>query len=862
VEGRIILALAALVGLGSAAWGSEAQEFVLARNKAPLASIVTPKEVGSFLKSAVDDLAACLEKVSGARVPVVQEGSPVEGCAIHVGQTDLVKSAGLPLEGLSVDGYVIAPRQNSIFICGRTDDGTSNGIYGFLRDSVGVRWFMPGDLWEVVPKADPLVVKVTETRSEPDYSFRIWSGFAGDEGAKYAFRNRFDRHRRDIPLYGFGHNLKRIFPVSKYGKEHPEYYAEINGKRFVPESDEAERSQPCLTNPDVIRITVETARDFFANYPTATMFSLCANDNADFCTCPNCSKLDSPPVKCRHGWRTYSDSYFYYVEQVAKEVAKTNPDKKLGCYVYWTTLSVPRHIKRLPDNVVVCLCQDTSQHHDPKYREHDRNLYLAWAKVARYVARYDYYGLGWFSPRYFPHLAADDLKFCHENGAVGLYCELYPYWPITGPQIYLATQVLWDSHQDTDAVLDEYFTKLYENAAPTMKEFYSLLERVWLKERRGWWFQGLDSIGSEAIVFDADAMAKALNLLNKARDESSGTARERVEYTRSSFKFSYLIVTGFDAAISLSKLPLESRADVEHLAREMERMVSLVNLTERTFAGTLGRDPLHSHHYYSDNEQFRKKFDDWEDYVVGPAVSQLMRIQNWATRNMDSAEAQKFVEGIAGRLSKVEIRRSVNFIEKLTPALEIHRAPREIKVDGNLDDWSGASWTPIGDGAPAKISAEFAAAWDDANFYFACKVRDDVHLQKMSGVDIWKQDAVQIGFDTLCNGWESRWYQADDYEYGLALTESGPLAWGWQGVGGKARKVQVEISRSGNMTLYEAVIPWSALKPLRPSAGRIFAMSVLVDNDDGAGRTYIAWGGGLATRKDPRQFKLVRFLGE
>jgi hypothetical protein len=210
----------------------------------------------------------------------------------------------------------------------------------------------------------------------------------------------------------------------------------------------------------VIEIAARTANEFFDTHPRAPTFSLCINDSGVFCHCANCSALDSP-YRTAHWWPVCSDSYFHFVQKVAGKVAEKHPDKFLGCYAYWVVELPPRRIKRLPDNVVVALTQETSQHFDPKYKKADWDLWLRWSKTAKHLAKYDYYNLGWLTPRYFPTLAAEDIKWISEHGAIGMYCEAYPYWSNVAPQLYMATRLLWNPAEDEQATVNEFNDKLF-----------------------------------------------------------------------------------------------------------------------------------------------------------------------------------------------------------------------------------------------------------------------------------------------------------------------------------------------------------------------------------------------------------------
>src|SRR5260370_40710509 len=51
-----------------------------------------------------------------------------------------------------------------------------------------------------------------------------------------------------VQYYPFVHSFLQLIPPQKYFKDHPEYFSLIDGKR------REERSQLCLTNPDVLRL--------------------------------------------------------------------------------------------------------------------------------------------------------------------------------------------------------------------------------------------------------------------------------------------------------------------------------------------------------------------------------------------------------------------------------------------------------------------------------------------------------------------------------------------------------------------------------------------------------------------------------
>lgn len=104
--------------------------------------------------------------------------------------------------------------------------------------------------------------------------FRVWR-----------LRNRLGSFAR----IAHGHNLTNTVPPATYFDSHPEYYALVNGKR--------QTTQLCTSNPDVVRLSIEHINAYFDANPQATSYSLCPDDNKDFCECANCTALDTGAVE-------------------------------------------------------------------------------------------------------------------------------------------------------------------------------------------------------------------------------------------------------------------------------------------------------------------------------------------------------------------------------------------------------------------------------------------------------------------------------------------------------------------------------------------------------------------------------------
>ena len=574
------------------------KKITLAENGKAAAIIVVADGSDTIIDAAVQDMVRVIAKMSGAALPVVRDGDGGDaGTQVHIGPTRLVSESAIIPDGLPVNGCRLAsletPSGRALAIVGSTSLGTSHGVYTLLSDVLGVVWGMADSRFEEVPTRATIVVEPLDRTEVPTFGFRVWSGNHPD----YVRRNRVDNGSRMLPYYGHGHNLFSIVPPSKCA-DHPEYYALLPPRgedgpleRRVPEEDGHTHIQPCLSNPDVIRITIETVREYFDANPDVSTYSLCPNDSGDFCQCEGCLALDDGMPEYR-GRRMNSDSYFYYIEAVSRELMKSHPDRYVGVYAYWTTELPPRNIARLEPNVVVYLTQDTSQYFDEAYERRDHELLEAWSKVAHHLAIYCYYGLGWFPPRVYTDVAARTIPYLPTVSVKGFYCETYPYWPHIAPQLYLASRLLWDASLDAEEVLDGWFSAMFHEAADEMREYWRILERGWMNPREGKWFQGLDWLAEQLRQVPADARDAAWEQINRALGAAkSDLVRDRISYVLTGNKLAYLLSKSLEQAHAL---------DAKHpdLAERIDSVLARIEEAEHVYRTEIETDECYGAAYY------------------------------------------------------------------------------------------------------------------------------------------------------------------------------------------------------------------------------------------------------------------------
>ncbi|NLE60420.1 MAG: DUF4838 domain-containing protein [Planctomycetes bacterium] len=592
-----------IVSCGLAAPPSEqktAASVEIVRDGKAVAYVIVRPDAHAMEKEAANDLRWAVGEAT--RVKLEQHDSirpddtrtAIEIVSFAPDAVALAEVAGRP--DLPYDGAVVDVLNKKLVIRGQTPAGTANAVATILMDDIGVRMYYPHPLFTIVPKATG--IRIAGRVCRPSFAYRRWSGLIGPEAAAYVRRNRLSDGRVPVPQWGFGHNLSSIISVAQHGKDHPEYFPLRDGKRLIRGSNAGDTPQPCFTNPDVLRLSIEAAREFFDQNPKKDTFSLCVNDNPWYCECPDCSAMDAPYRDIPVG-RQYSESYFNYVSKVAEAVAQSHPGRHVGVYAYWNVEQPPRNRKTLPDNVIVALTQDILQHYDPAYRQKDRALLKSWGGYAKNLNTYVYYGLGWFTPRTSPRLAADDLRFGAANGVRAIYCEAYPFWAWSGPMHYVASRLQWDVNADVDRILDEFHRDCFGEVAAEMRTYHDTCEKYWTRARAGRWFEGLDNLAPEEAMADLGLLRAARRYLDAASAKAKEPeVRERIAWIKKGFDFSTAVARAFEA----KKAPSDAAG----------RLMSAAELVNAAHAQLLA-EPAYAHSYYKAGDRFNRKWQGWLD---------------------------------------------------------------------------------------------------------------------------------------------------------------------------------------------------------------------------------------------------------
>jgi hypothetical protein len=249
------------------------------------------------------------------------------------------------------------------------------------------------------------------------------------------------------------------------------------------------------------------------------------------------------------------------------------------------------------------------------------------------------------------------------------------------------------------------------------------------------------------------------------------------------------------------------------------------------------------------------------DWAAGPASGTTaagQQVAGTSTLIVDVPVASPATPTTWTATARVSSHGNLTATGALRAASDITTVPeRPIVVDGHLENLGGQ--TPIElSRATGGLDAKVWYTWDPDFLYVSAAVADPVQYQPWTGPDVWQGDSIQLTFAAGAPGEDTRTY----HEIGLSLTPAGPQMYQWlpSDKGGVlAGRVVVVRDAATSTTTYEAAIPWSSLGGWNPSDA-LFSSSIAINDNDGSGRSYVEWGGGIVESKDATRFRSLRLV--
>ncbi|MEQ8530277.1 MAG: DUF4838 domain-containing protein, partial [Imperialibacter sp.] len=379
---------------------------------------------------------------------------------IVLGQNERLGELGISvnLNGLGEDGFIIRTDSARLLITGGNEKGTLYGVYTFLENYLGCRMYSPKV--KVVPKQATIVLDKIDDEQVPVIGFRD-THYRVTWDAEYIDWHKLDHNAKGgRPDWGMWvHTFNELVPPDVYYDEHPEYFAMVNSKRLP--------TQLCLTNHDVLDITIQNLRRKIAENPDAKYWSVSQNDNRNFCTCDNCRAIDD-----REG--SPSGSIIQFVNQVADQF----PEKMISTLAYEYGRAAPKTL--IPrDNVNIMLCSIEAFRDKPIETDTTSADFVKdvedWGKIAKDIIVWDYVIQFNHLISPFPnlHTLQPNIQFFAKNGVNALFEQgnREVGGEFAALRAYLISKLMWNPDEDVDALMDDFLQGYYGAAGKPIQQY-------------------------------------------------------------------------------------------------------------------------------------------------------------------------------------------------------------------------------------------------------------------------------------------------------------------------------------------------------------------------------------------------------
>ena len=502
-------------------------------------AIVVAKDASQSELTAAEELQEYIYRISGAKLALISEDKAADYKRyIFVGYSpEFGEKLGVERPEDGDEGFTYRSVGDDLWIYGGKQRGTMYGVYSFLENELGVRWYTKS--CTKVPELNTWSFGKLNHSETPAVGIRQMDFFDAQDAAFLALKKVNSIWNSQVNDYGnlvgyWGcHTFDALVASNKYFATHPEYFSLRGGERKP-------HTQLCLTNPDVLKLCTEGMLQTIKNNPNYWVYSLSQNDNQNYCQCEKCTEIAN-----RYGGQ--SGLLLWFVNQVADVVKEHHPDKHISTFAYQYTRGVPTGITPR-DNVVIRLCSieccfghplDACEHNKP-FMEDIRK----WKDVAGKLFIWDYVTnfRQYLAP--FPNfnVLAPNIKTFIDHNVIGIYEE--GQYQSTGGSFadlrtWVLNKLLWNPEQDTMALVDDFIGGYYGAAAPYVREYFDLCHKQ-LKDD-----MVLDIYYVENHpIFSEEFLKRANELVDKACqavENESDELKYRVDLVRLQMKYLHLV---------------------------------------------------------------------------------------------------------------------------------------------------------------------------------------------------------------------------------------------------------------------------------------------------------------------------------
>lgn len=445
-------------------------------------TVVYSDGASESLIAAADFMAATIDRMSGSsgvRTAVKKGGE--SGFSIYVGRA--ANSALIDLSDVKDDGYKLEIKPEGIYIVGKTDDATRNGIYDFLETHLECMYVSPENTY--VPLCPTVKLALEEKTVNPTITWRKVYQYESVQNGWYE-RLKMNgtivkEGENSIELYNewgtWCHSSFEFVPPEKYFDEHPEYYAKFLGKRRY-QFNVLGRTFPthlCYTNEEVYQIAeAELVKRIEAN-PEVKFWDFSIMDTYfATCRCKECKKFNKEAG-------SEMGTLLAFLNRLADAIRDDYPDVYLSTLAYQRVKNPPKNMKCAP-NLCINVCAFPGTQSYPysteggiKASREFAERVVEWGKICDNILVWDYVVNFTHLKLPFPNFEfqKENLEFYLENNIRFVFHQgsREPMDENAEMRTYLLSRQLWDKDVDLLALAKKYVAVVYGDAAGLVEEY-------------------------------------------------------------------------------------------------------------------------------------------------------------------------------------------------------------------------------------------------------------------------------------------------------------------------------------------------------------------------------------------------------
>ncbi len=475
--------------------------------------IYLPEHATIVEKFAAHELQKYLDRISGAKLAIRINNKNERVHGIFIGEK-LARRFGVNINAKypGLDGFLIKTFKGNIILAGGEGRGTLYAVYELLKE-IGCRWYAPNFTFygsaggEYVPKIRTIILPNLDKVESPSFKYRKkyveegwthtvanmkklidWMAkvkmnvFSYPLDYQHLGRVKWDNVReelvpelqkRGIMIEVGGHGYPNFLPPGRYFKKHPEWFAEINGKRTADPHAVFNTS-----NTEALNMLVNNVIEYISRHPEIDILDLWPPDNAQWSEDTRSLAQGSP-----------SRRQAIILNTVAKAVKKKFPHVRIEFIAYQSYLFPPKNIK-IDSSVIMDLCpiRRTSAYPIWDYRAGQNvpyhNALLQWFKrdvfkgnigIYSYYRRYIWRSL----PVVIPNIIAEDMRWYHSLGVIGLSSYSEPGdWFTFELTHYTIAKLSWNVNISVPNLVKDYCLHRFGPAAQEMKKYFKIIEQT------------------------------------------------------------------------------------------------------------------------------------------------------------------------------------------------------------------------------------------------------------------------------------------------------------------------------------------------------------------------------------------------